>query len=226
MRSVLEILERLHVLLAVRYCYDISLCEDATERTRERARLLSWVKGRGLLAAMDAEELEILNENPESLTGDLAINASWAIEGAYLCAWTLTLHRALEYDESIEDICELAAASGFLEETAAKTVLRDEEELLECQRLLRTCLWRFRDYASGHKHRDLMDIAGRMRTVELSVKGLRLINNDLSVCGESISLLPEQEYDATQSSIQERFRAINWILAEDGERYDEADVDT
>ena len=105
-------------------------------------------------------------------------------------------------------------------------MLRNEEELLESQRLLRTCLWRFRDYDLGHKHRDLVDIAGRMRAVELSVKGLRLINNDLSVCGESISLLPEQEYDATQSCIQERFRAIIWILAEDGERYDEVDVDT
>jgi len=175
---------------------------------------------------MDAEELEILNENPESLAGDLAINASWAIEGAYLCAWALTLHRALEYDESIEDICELAAASGFLGEADARPVLRNEEELLKCQRLLRTCLWRFRDYDSGHKHRDLVDIAKRMRAIELSVHGLRLLNNDLSVCGENISLLPEQEYDAIRSSIHERFRAINWILADDGERYDEVDVDT
>ena len=127
MRSVLEILERLHVLLAVRYCYDISRCEDAAERTGERARLLSWVEARGLFTSMDAEELEILNENPESLAGDLAINASWAIEGAYLCAWALSLHRALEYDESIEDICELAAASGFLGEADARPVLRNEE---------------------------------------------------------------------------------------------------
>lgn len=87
------------------------------------------MKARGLSAAMDAEELDILRENPKSLPGDLAINASWAIEGAYLCAWALTLHRALEYD-------------------------------------------------------------------------------------------------ATHGGILERFRAINWILAEDGERYDEVGVDT
>ncbi len=227
MQCASHVKQRLYVALSVTYRCDIELFEPEELRRQQWNRLCHWIDATGLRAGMNGKERMIIDAVPGALTRDQAIIASWAIECAGVCAWALQHYRWLKYDEPIDRWeYDLAKAALFLKEIPTEMALRDEGELVAYQQMVRTCLWRLREYDRGRIHHDLKDIVARMKSIELSAANIEFIDRDLSVYGRTIDALGKDELDSLYCSVQERFKAINWILDEDETDYHETDVDT
>jgi hypothetical protein len=220
-------MHRLYVALSVTYRYDIELFEPEEIRQQEWNRLRAWTDAKGIRAWMNSKERAIVEAEPGTLSKDQAFMASWAIECAGVCAWALQSYRWLRYDSPIDrDGYDLAKATQFLRDIPAGMALREEVELVAYQEMVRTCLWRLREYDRGRTCHDLKGIIARMEAIDLSAANIEFLDGDLCVCGGPINALDEDEYDSLYCSVQERFRTINWILVADGTDYHETDVDT
>ncbi len=225
MKSESLVAQRLYILLSLTYRYDVELFDTAEMRNREWTRLHEWVKLHGLDSVMRQDEAAILHAKPGLLNDRQKLTASWLIEGATVLAWALKMRPKPGYDEMTEDMIEIARQTKFLKEIAADHELRAKDELIEYQMMVRTCLWRAREYDRGVKNQDLKHMIAHMTAIDLSGEHLAFIGNDLSVFGKTLDKLDAEELDSFHCCLTERYRGINWILAEDGEHYHDTNVD-
>ena len=132
----------------------------------------------------------------------------------------------MKYDEPLYGISELAKSTMFLKAVPSDIAMLPVRDLLDYQTMMRTCLWRLREFDRGRHHCDFSEVIQSMKAIELSCERIELVNEDMCVYGGTLDVLTQEDYDGFYCSVQERFRTVNWILDEEQIEYSAASVDT
>lgn len=191
--------------------------------------ILDWSMQLQLGDHLSPNEWAIVQASLGSLTETQIIEASWAVEGLAILAWSLNLLDMPKHDEKV-DPYQVTDALGFLSEDLkdirSSAILRTDEELKACRELLYAIHSRLRDFL---RNKNAVRFTTWIDLAWLEVLGIDLdslvVSNDLAISGKPITSTEMDHLETCEWIIRERHKAIIWVIGE-YPVYAETPVDT
>lgn len=176
-----------------------------------RAKALADLQGTEAWHESEPDEFKILQTPVGELQEKDGWKLPWLSEGAAVLAWALGLLELPPYDEQI-DVQALYDAIGDLEKGASQSQLRPAPEIEALSLQMLAIHWRIRQFALDQKPMDFAEYSTRAWFGPLELTLARLNENDLDVQGSPISRAPEEHWKPASGIMEERRRAIHWLL--------------
>ncbi len=190
-----------------------NLREPGAEQLRKDVH--QWLSDIGVAAEMEEREAALLSTPLGKLDRQAAMDAGWSAEGMVVLAWALG-RASLPAFYAECDPPEVANALGFLagkEDTVLKDArLRDQAEVLMAEETYLTLHWRLRQFSLDSKPIDFADYVARCNWGPLRLDEVPLRDGDLAIDGVRIDRVPDDLFHQTVSIVQERHRALNWLI--------------
>lgn len=190
---------------------------DAKKPGAEQLRLdvSEWLQRIGVANEMEDSESSIVSVPLGKLDRKAGIDASWCSEGMVVLAWALGRVPLPAYYEQC-DPSEVANEMGFLCDRDAtvldRPILRDPSDIQVQAETYLTLHWRLRQFSVDSKTMDFPAYVSDCAWGPLRLDGIELFDGDLAVNGIRIDRLDNSDFRATLSIVQERHRALNWLI--------------
>jgi hypothetical protein len=189
------------------------------EAIAQHRRLLDWLRGTRLDAALEPAEAVLVETPLGQLPAPAATDASWRAEGVYVMAWALDRHPPLPHDRLV-DPNEVAWPLGFLDDDAVPVVdgsaeLRGDREIDTFLARQLAVHWRLREYALRPGPMDFAAVVASGGWARLDIDEGALVAGDLAIDGSPIDRADAARIERCTSIAIERHRAANWLAGAD-----------
>ena len=179
-------------------------------------RIPDWLTRQMLWDVVEPNEEAMLRAPLGMLEAKDVLWATWYVEGLAVLAWALKYFEFPKHEEQVEPYV-VANALWFLDEHAGHVItdaeLRKPAELEACRELLYAIHCRLRYYV---RSRTPVDFTHWIEKEWLDILGVNadelIVHNDLAIDGKAISEVKEERLQELMSIIQERSRAIIWLV--------------
>ena len=191
---------------------------DAAEARYMHPRILDWLQATGLAQSLEPAEAALLATPLGELDADIALDAGWQAEGAYVLAWALGRHALLPHDHLV-DPDDIAWPLGFLDDRAlereGETELRGEREIDTFLARQLAVHWRLREYALRPGPMDFAAVVANGGWARLDIDQGALVDDDLAIDGGRIDHADDARLQRCTSIASERHRAASWLAGAD-----------
>lgn len=175
------------------------------------AEMLEGIRDTSAWEEADSEELRVLQTPLGQLGEGKATALPWLSEGAAILGWALNLVDLPAYDEQV-DVYKLHDVRDSLGGDAWRMTMRSREELEKLAFQMLAIHWRIRQYMVEPKAMDFVEFAPRAWCGPMDLGLARLVNNDLAIGRKPISQASERERILAGGIMEERRKAIHWLL--------------
>ena len=203
---------------------------DEPKAEELRQQLLAWVIAVSPVAdEMELDEMKLVSLPIGKGDPQAIVNAVWRAEGAQALLWALEV-RALPAHDAQEHPYKVAKDVGVLGGHELYSLndctLRSEVELEWMAKRLLAIHWRFVEHrVYPGKPVDMAKIAQQPFVGGADLSGIAMVDGDLAIKGEAITLATLDAVGWGESIARERHQAINWLVS-GGEVYSEVDTST
>ncbi len=190
--------------------------DEQTAADALRNELLDWLQRcDGLVEEAEMQELAFLQIPIGRADPRAVVRAVWRAEGAQVLLWALRA-RELPPHDAQEHPFRVCRELGVLAEVPpplySSPALRDEEELEWMRRRLLGLNWRMTNLRVSPTTVDFRNFATENWFGGFDLEGIELVDDDLSVDGETVTTASSAAVQITTSIALERHRAINWLI--------------
>ncbi len=192
-------------------------------------RLKTWIESLDVAREIEPAEKEMIYAPLGSLDNRKRTQATWHAEGLGILAWALGRFPFPKYGEKV-DPYELTDSFMFLAEEAAEIVLsaelRPRAELEACRELLYAIHCRLREFQRRKEGRSIAHWIEPTWSETLGIESPLGPTGDLRVGDVEIAGADEDKVNQYEWAVNERHRAIIWLVGEAGPIYSQVPVDT
>lgn len=202
---------------------------DAADAGDLWTRIEAWFSRLALNGELEEWEKAFIAKPLGTLEDRERIDATWLSEGLLVLAWALGRYGMPPYDQPIV-AAEVTDALGLLKPDAetvlAKRSLRSPSELEDFRQDIFAINWRLREFRVTGQPIDFATVAKTAWFGSLSLARVRLVDGDLAIGATRIDKTDKRMFHRCASIVQERHRAINWLLGDSSKIYSEVGTST
>lgn len=213
--------------ISARAMYEVQRSPTA-DREAARQQLVIWFHQVGLIDEAEPYECKVLMTPVGELPPHVQSDASWKAEASGVLSWALGLMDLPAYDRCVDlnvlfqSLCVNEVAAGQSLIVNAKAMPLTERE--QFRKRMMTLHWRLRSFDNEPEYMDFVKTVEQWEDLRFDVRGLWLVNRDLSVGGIELANAGRADVNRLQDIVMERHVAASWLC--DGGLFSESDTST